>query len=106
MENKPKVVEVTYGAPNPPEVLFARGVLHPHTLSDEITDVIFDILIDSITKGRALSVAETYKRLCAKGAMEFQTEVHLGREHPVIKQIAGACQHLHFSGRLKEAEND
>lgn len=106
MEDKPEVVEVTYGAPDPPEILFARGVLHPHTLSDEITDVIFDILKDSLTRGHAISMAEVYRRLCAKGAMEFQREVYLAREHPVIKQIAGACQHLHFSGQLAEAVPD
>lgn len=103
MENKSKVVEVTYGAPDPPDILFARGVLHPHTLSDKITDVIFDILIDSAC---ALPVTEIYKKLCEKGAMEFNREVYLAREHPIIKQIAGACQHLYFSERLEGTKRE
>lgn len=93
--------EKTYGAPDPPGILFAKGVLHPHTLSDEITSVIFDLLIGSAC---AMSVAEIYKKLCEKGAMEFKQEVYLAREHPIIKQIAGACQHFYFSGRLEGTE--
>ena len=94
-----------YGAPNPPDILFAKGVLHPHTLNNEITEVIFDILKDSLGREQVLSVAEIYKRLCGKGAMRFQREVYLARDHPIMKQIAGAGQYLHFSGRLKEFEN-
>ena len=104
VESKSKVVEITHGAPDPPDLLFAKGVLHPHTLSDEITDVIFSILSASRIEGVAIPITEVYKILCEKGAMKFQREVYLAREHPVIKQIAGACQHLYFSGRLEGTE--
>ena len=102
VKSESEVAEVTYGDLDPPDILFARGVLHPHTLSDEITDAIFDILIDSAC---AAPIAKIYKELCKKGAMKFQSEVYLAREHPVMKQIAGACQHLYFSGRLEGTEN-
>ena len=103
MADKRKAV---YGAPDPPDILFAKGVLHPHTLSDEITEVIFGILKARLAEGRTTSVAEMYKLLCEKGAMKFQREVYLARDHPIMKQIAGARQHLRFSGRLKGAESD
>ncbi len=98
--------KAVYGAPNPPDILFAKGVLHPHTLSTEITEAIFNILADSISEGHAISMTEVYKRLCARGVMKFQREVYLARDHPIMKQIAGAGQYLYFSGRLKGAESD
>ncbi len=100
MKDKSKVVEVGYGAPDPPGILFAKGVLHPHTLSDEITEVILGILKTSLSEGHAIPVTEVYKILCEEGAMKFDHDVYVAREHPIIKQIAGACQHLYFSGRL------
>lgn len=90
--------ETVYGAPNPPGLLFSKGVLHPRTLSEEIEGIIRQIIL---AHPAPLSMLTVYKELVKREVMKFDKEVWYAREHPTIRAIAGACQYLHFSGQLE-----
>lgn len=97
--------EILCGAPDPPLVLIGRSV-HPRVLPIHIEQVIRRILLPRLAMGKPMSMFEVYAAVCAMGELEFEPEAALYREHPRIKEIAGACQYLHFSGQLagREAE--
>ena len=93
--------ETVYGAPDPPDILIVKGVIHPSTLPHETEEVIRQVILSG---GAPFSMFEIYRALVERGVMKPDPEAALYREHPTIKQIAGACQHLYFSGQLADLD--
>ena len=88
--------EILCGAPNPPAILFAKGVLHRRVLDEEMEAVIRGIIL---TQGAPLSMFQIYRALVARGAMPLNQEAMQYREHPIIKEIAGAPIAAQFYGK-------